>query len=416
MITKETSLIYIYLCFLLIGFSFLLGSCKNKSKGNKVITKDYIITGTCGENVKYKLYKDGTLKIHGEGSMTDYENEETPWTKYKEKITNVEIKGISTIGSYAFDSLLLVKEITIPQTVKVINRGAFESMEGLETIIFQGDLDYIGEYAIAACKSLQNINFEGNVKTLGDHCFDNSSLEELTIPNGVTTLPDGMCSYSNKLRKIVLPETIKNINLAFHDCASLEEVILPESVEYIDMGAFSCCPRLHNIIIPKNVKTIENFGVASQIDRKITILCDNMPYISCTLWSYNDVAFEMYVPAHLVSKYREHEVLQNIVEHIHSISNDDSYYNNYDYPTHQGDNSYRTVTENNKPNRYACRACRNQGRCSVCSGTGQTHTKRVYNYSLDCYDLDYETCRSCGGSGSCTACKGDGWLDEGVDY
>lgn len=67
-------------------------------------------------------------------------------------------------------------------------------------------------------------------------------------------------------------------------------------------------------------------------------------------------------------------------------------------------------------NRYACRSCRNQGRCLVCNGTGQTHTKRVYNYSLGCYDLDYETCRSCRGSGSCTACKGDGWLDEGIDY
>lgn len=42
--------------------------------------------------------------------------------------------------------------------------------------------------------------------------------------------------------------------------------------------------------------------------------------------------------------------------------------------------------------------------------------KKVYNYTLDCYDLEYETCHSCGGSGSCTACKGDGWLDEGIDY
>jgi len=68
------------------------------------------------------------------------------------------------------------------------------------------------------------------------------------------------------------------------------------------------------------------------------------------------------------------------------------------------------------PRRDQCRACNGTGNCPVCNGNCQTHTKRVYNYSLGCYDLEWESCQTCGGSGRHAACGGDGWLDEGVDF
>ena len=69
-----------------------------------------------------------------------------------------------------------------------------------------------------------------------------------------------------------------------------------------------------------------------------------------------------------------------------------------------------------EPRRDQCRACNGTGACPICDGNGQTHTKRVYNYDLGCYDLDWETCSTCGGSGKHNACGGDGWLDEGIDF
>lgn len=66
---KKTNGTY-FLCLLaVICFSFLLSSCKKQNKESKAISKDYIVKGSCGENIQFKLYKNGTLKIYGEGAM-----------------------------------------------------------------------------------------------------------------------------------------------------------------------------------------------------------------------------------------------------------------------------------------------------------------------------------------------------------
>ena len=408
-----------------IGISMSLVSCKKRNKEYKTkITKDYIIKGSCGENVQFKLYKNGKLKIDGEGPMDDYDfNEESqkstaPWSKYQDKINVLDIQGISTVGSYSFCGLQYVKEIVIPSTVKSINKSAFSGMESLKTITFQGDLDYIGEYALCSCKSLYSITFNGKVKTLDYACFQNNeSLEELIIPNGVTELPNSLCTFCKKLKIIKLPNTVKRINLSFYDCPKLEKVELPSSLEYIDMAAFTNDVNLKEIIVPQNVLQIENLGTSPQLNRRITILCKEIPKISCAFGGYDDVNFDLYVLSHLLSEYRETDELRTLPPNrIHSIDGNTVYISNYyDNPinsSYSQGNSYNTQETMRQP----CRTCNNTGYCPLCGGSGQTHTKRVYNYSLGCYDLDYETCHSCRGSGSCTACKGDGWLDEGVDY
>ena len=412
-----------------IGISMSLASCKKQNKEYKAkINKDYIIKGSCGENAQFKLYKNGELKIDGEGPMDDYEfNEESqkstaPWSKYQDRIKTLDIQGISTVGSYSFCDLQSVKEIIIPSTVKSIKKSAFSGMESLTTITFQGNLDYVGEYALCSCKSLHNITFNAEVKTLDYACFQNNeSLEELIIPNGVTELPNSLCTFCKNLKIIKLPNTVKRINLSFYDCPKLEKVELPSSLEYIDMATFTNDVNLKEIIIPQNVLQIENLGTSPQLNRRITILCKEKPKISCAFGDYDDVNFDIYVPSHLLSEYRETDELRTFPSNrIHSIDgytvSASNYYDISVNSSYSQGNIYDTPETMRETVRQSCRTCKNTGYCPLCGGRGQTHTKRVYNYSLGCYDLDYETCRSCGGSGSCTACKGDGWLDEGVDY
>ena len=163
----------------------------------------------------------------------------------------------------------------------------------------------------------------------------------------------------------------------------------------------------------------------AEVNNKIVvaILCNNMPSIEC-YWDIcgeyvQGTKFEIYVPANLLSDYKRHEDLEKISDHIHSIGGEytsmGTYYDGtigYSYE----ENFNESNSTNSVANRYECRACRNTGDCPLCEGKRQTYTKRVYNYNLGCYDLDYEICRHCHGDGKCPACKGDGWLDEGIDY
>ena len=55
-----------------------------------------------------------------------------------------------------------LEEIKIPESVKVIERGAFSE-----------------------CKSLKTISLPPNLQTIGEFCFQKSGLTNLTIPDSV---------------------------------------------------------------------------------------------------------------------------------------------------------------------------------------------------------------------------------------
>ena len=63
-------------------------------------------SGTCGENVNWALYDDGTLVISGSGKMTEFyasESGAAPWYEHSEMITTVVVEnGVTTLGDYAF--------------------------------------------------------------------------------------------------------------------------------------------------------------------------------------------------------------------------------------------------------------------------------------------------------------------------
>lgn len=61
-------------------------------------------SGTCGENLNWKLDNYGTLTISGCGEMYDYTYaQNAPWQDYNYEIRAIELEGdITRIGTYAF--------------------------------------------------------------------------------------------------------------------------------------------------------------------------------------------------------------------------------------------------------------------------------------------------------------------------
>ena len=87
-------------------------------------------------------------------------------------------------------------------------------------------------------------------------------MTSITIPNGVTSIPDGSNSggvFGNcsSLTNITLPEGITTIGAyAFGYCSSLTNITLPEGVTTIGRYVFRLCRRLESITIPQRVTTI----------------------------------------------------------------------------------------------------------------------------------------------------------------
>lgn len=91
--------------------------------------------------------------------------------------------------------------------------------------------------------------------------------QELIIPNEWNVVaitkkdfysPDPF-NYCNNLKKVVLPETLKEINDAFCNCASLEEVIIPKNLEKLGNWNFRDCDNFKTVTLPSNLKRI-GFG------------------------------------------------------------------------------------------------------------------------------------------------------------
>ena len=64
----------------------------------------------------------------------------------------------------------------------------------------------------------------------------------------VVLIKDGAFSESDVLKKVTVPEGIKQIgSMAFSNCPNLENVILPQSIEFIGSYAFSKCGKIKSI-------------------------------------------------------------------------------------------------------------------------------------------------------------------------
>lgn len=136
-----------------------------------------------------------------------------------------EIKGlpVTRIGANAFYGCENLTSISIPDTVTVIEYGAFIST------------------------GLTEIKFPDNLVEIGDSAFNSSKLENIKIPNTVKNIGDSAFCSSKSLKNIELGENVESIgSSAFEMCDALSEITIPDSVKSIGMNAFISTPLMDN--------------------------------------------------------------------------------------------------------------------------------------------------------------------------
>lgn len=133
----------------------------------------------------------------------------------------------------------------------------------------------IGNYAFSDCENLQNIYtpfvrgigieafrecpISGTIdltycENIGEGAFEDTSINEITIPESITTIPVN-CFYGCwNLNKVKLSEGLKVIGTsAFSDCSNLKGITIPSTVEHLGEEAFLGCTSLKKIEVPSGV-------------------------------------------------------------------------------------------------------------------------------------------------------------------
>ena len=223
-------------------------------------------SGTCGTSCTWK-YNSGTLTISGSGKMSDYSSTNMPWASYKSQITKVEITGVSSIGTYAFNGLDKLTSVTIPSSVTSIGDRAFYICTSLTGITIPSSVISIGKYAFYNCTSLASMTIPIHEIKIGDYAFsDCSKLANIKISGSgnmidYTSSKPLWDSFKEKITNVIIEEGVTSIgSFAFQSCSSLTNVTIPSSVKTIGKQSFDECSSLTSITIPSGITSIGTYA------------------------------------------------------------------------------------------------------------------------------------------------------------
>lgn len=281
----------------------------------------------------------------------------------KSGITGIENLGTITSikGGYqsgTFSECTSLTYAKLPETLTEIQQYSFWKCSGLTQIVIPNSVKSLGTCCFSNCTSLsfEELNLP-NLETLGQNAFygvkikkisnlgklaalpsassstqnlgDKSVLEEIVIPDGVTTLPSN-CFYEYRaLKNIVLASSVSTIkDYAFYRCESLDIELSVPNLVIIELAAFRECKLLkkitnlgkvsslpsnvfrscNNLIFVKLPSTLTSIGESFQYCTGLkTVICEAItpPLLSSYAFSGSSSNFAIYVPDSSVTAYRE---------------------------------------------------------------------------------------------------------------
>ena len=173
------------------------------------------------------------------------------------------LEGTTSFGKYAFTQHKSLKELVVPNYITSIGEWCFTYTVMKKITVPEGCS--LKENAISWNNALTEIIINSSNLDGSYICYSNSALVTISIPNGVTNLPNYMFGDCKMLNSIHLPESLLTIGLGvFQNCGTLAEITIPNSVTSLGSGCFKGCYLLADITsLPISAPSIgENiFGI-----------------------------------------------------------------------------------------------------------------------------------------------------------
>lgn len=98
-------------------------------------------------------------------------------------------------------------EVTLPACLERIDDYAFNGCKNLTTINLSDSLRYIGKGAFALCSSLKNIHWPLRLTAIGEWAFNQTALETISLPEGVTSVGSGTFEGCHFAKTVYIPST-----------------------------------------------------------------------------------------------------------------------------------------------------------------------------------------------------------------
>lgn len=181
---------------------------------------------------------------------------------------------VTAIGEYAFANDFMIEneehkfrelEFGVDSKLSSFGKNAFRGNYSLETVTIPKGVTVLPEQVFYSCCALKNVIFaEGSqLTTIEQQAFyvDNvnyppASLQYITLPESLTTIGTMAFTNCNALKEITIPANVTTIGgAAFRFATSLETVIFAEgnSMEELEGGVFNGCSSLTSVTLPETM-------------------------------------------------------------------------------------------------------------------------------------------------------------------
>ena len=106
----------------------------------------------------------------------------------------------------------------------------------------------------------EEITIPDTVTSIADGIFkSNKTIKKVTIPDTVTSMGDSVFAYCTSLTSANIPNGLTTIpKETFRGCSALKDVTIPESITIIGSNAFCACSALKSVKLPSKLTTIES--------------------------------------------------------------------------------------------------------------------------------------------------------------
>ena len=196
--------------------------------------------------IKIMPNEDCTLRFSVSGGMVyDISSEKSYISKSAVIETNIGNR-VTEITS-AFKNCLLIKSVSMPNSVNTIGSAAFNN-SGIGYVTIPACITSISDDAFRNCQAMQHISFPVNVQDIASWSFANcNSIERINIQH-VSNPGDYLFSDSHSLKNVVFNSEATYIGTSIcKGCSSLSDVKFLGSVKRIYSYAFTYCYSLRQV-------------------------------------------------------------------------------------------------------------------------------------------------------------------------
>lgn len=202
--------------------------------------------------------------------------------------------------SYSVTGFIKPSNLTAWSSNEVTTEGgAFQSCN-ITSITLPNSIKDIGAGAFNSCVHLVSVQLPKDLKTLGAACFAGcTSLSSIQIPESVTDFGS--------------PSQYGFVSYVFGRCSNLRSVKIPNGVSSLPAGCFLDC-GLDSIVLPSSIKSLGENSLSTNTLKYVKSYIKDISKISYSSVTFSDISkTKLYVPKGSLAVYSNYEPWSNFM-------------------------------------------------------------------------------------------------------